>query len=129
MRRRVLTAACAVMVVAAARAEPVRLVGRTGFLGEWAIAASLDPAAGQAPGGLLKGPLTLKHTGMCSPGGGAEEKNGEMTLTPGRGGRVAVRLRAGDQDCSFDGALPTGPGSAMRCTDGSVYPLDLKRAP
>ena len=64
-------------VFAPAHAQPLEIIGYSGFLGEWELTATVTEAA---PGRqAYSGPLTMKHVGLCTQDG-PEERTGEMHL-------------------------------------------------
>ena len=108
-----------------ASAEEIRIVGTTGFLGEWEVRATLQRQPARAAT-AYEGPLTLRHTGICTPNGSLE-RAGTMRLELRALGRVRAHLATTDEDCTFSGPLSGEPGSYMRCKDGQSVPLAIRR--
>ena len=57
---------------APAHAQPLEIIGYSGYLGEWELTATVTETA---PGGKgYSGPFTMKHVGLCTQEGPEEVK-------------------------------------------------------
>src|SRR2546421_1506858 len=61
-----------------------------GVLGEWELTASVSSASNRTK--EFSGPLTMRHTGICTQDG-PEEKTGEIRLQVAEIGRASCRER------------------------------------
>jgi hypothetical protein len=97
--------------------------GQAGFLGEWELSAVVSERA--ADGLRLDGPLTLRHTGLCSVNG-PEEKSGEirLSLSPASG-RVNATLVIDGSACTYSGNLQSDSNGLLRCPNTPAVPLTL----
>ena len=59
-------------------AQPLQVIGYSGYLGEWELTATVTETA---PGATAEysGPLTMKHVGICTQDG-PEEKTGALRV-------------------------------------------------
>jgi hypothetical protein len=120
-----LIALAASLIALPVKAEPVELVGKMGFLGEWEIKAAVTPTE-QDRARLLAGPMTLRHVGLCSVNG-PEEKSGRISVELLGASKIKARLVTDDHDCVFSGVLAEGAQGFMSCKGKSDYPLTLWR--
>jgi hypothetical protein len=100
----------------------LEVIGYVGDLGEWELTANL---AEQSASGRKEfaGPLTMRHTGVCSvleP----EEKTGEIRLWKS-GLQVQATLLIGGAACSYSGKLGEFYSGVMSCPDRAPAPLKL----
>jgi hypothetical protein len=102
-------------------AEPLQVTGTAGFLGEWALSATVDGAATSGRIRQYSGPLTLRHTGLCTHDG-ADEQTGQMQLQISAS-RVDATFTLAGVPCSFRGRL-TDAGT-MTCANQEPIPLKL----
>ena len=87
-----------------AQAGSLQVIGYAGVLGEWELIATVTGNAS----GLTRefsGPLTMKHTGVCTRDG-PEEKTGEMRFQiSALSSRLNATLSVDGVACSYDGKL------------------------
>jgi hypothetical protein len=104
-----------------ARAQPLEVIGYSGYLGEWELTATV---AEIAPGGKgYAGPLTMKHVGLCTQDG-PEEKTGEISFRIS-GQRLDAALSVAGVSCSFGGRLTDAYNGTLSCADREAVPLKL----
>jgi hypothetical protein len=107
-----------------AQAGSLQVIGYAGVLGEWELTATVN----ESTSGLARefsGPLTMKHTGVCTRDG-PEEKTGEMrfqisSLTS----RLSATLSVDGVACSYSGKLSDSYSGMMSCSDRPAVPLRL----
>ena len=122
---RAFLAAIALRAVALpAHAESREVVGYAGVLGEWELTATVTENASWLTR-EFSGPLTMKHTGVCTRDG-PEEKTGEMrfqisALSSGLNATLSVDGVA----CSYSGKLSDFYSGMMTCPDRPAVPLRL----
>jgi hypothetical protein len=69
--------------------------------------------------------LTMKHIGLCSPGG-PEEKTGEMRLQlSASSSRLNGTILVAGVECSYSGRLSDSYDGMMNCPDREAVPLKL----
>jgi len=105
------------------RAGSREVGGQAGFLGEWELSAVVSARA--ADGLRFDGPLTLRHTGLCSVNG-PEEKSGEirLSLSPSSG-HVNATLVIDGSACTYSGNLQPDGNGLLRCPNTPAVPLTL----
>src|ERR1700759_3392586 len=77
------------LLATAAKADPLQIVGYSGYLGEWELTATVADDGSSAPK-QYSGALAMKHVGLCTQEG-PEEKSGRMRI---RMAPSATRLEA-----------------------------------
>jgi hypothetical protein len=122
---RVLILACVPSVVAAsAQAQSLQIVGYAGVLGEWELTATVTADASRLLG-EFSGPLTMRHTGLCTQDG-PEEKIGEMRLQRSAAlSRLNATLSVAGVACSYSGKLAEFYTGTLDCPDRPAVPLKL----
>jgi len=110
---------------AAALAQSFSATGQAGFLQEWEIKASLAKTATRG-GDDYRGPVTLRHIGLCSADGVAE-KSGALRLTVSRAG-VAGTLVLADDSCRIATSAAHPGAGLLSCSDGQGIPITLSIA-
>ncbi|HEY2755792.1 MAG TPA: hypothetical protein VGJ01_08615 [Pseudolabrys sp.] len=122
---RLASAAVAILTLATqARAEPREITGQAGVLGEWELSAAVTE---QSVDGAkeLRGPLTLKHVGICTQDG-PEEKTGTLRLRLSDSSRrVDATLLIEGAECTFTGNRTNSFDGVMNCPDRRGVPLML----
>src|ERR1700712_3780104 len=70
MRPLLLSILLGILVTQAGAAQPLEVIGYSGYLGEWVLTATVTATA-TAPGSTAEysGPLIMKHVGICSQDG------------------------------------------------------------
>ena len=106
---------------APARAQPLEIVGYSGYLGEWELTATVTGIAGQPK--EYAGPLTMKHVGLCTQEG-PEEKTGEIRLHI-LGPQLDAVLSIAGVTCGFGGRLSDAYNGTLSCADREAVPLKL----
>jgi hypothetical protein len=109
---------------APARAEPLQLVGYSGYLGEWELTATVTADGPTTPKGY-SGPLSIKHVGLCTQDG-PEEKSGKIRvqMVPSES-RIEATLWVDDVECSYQGVLSGFYTGIMDCSGRERVPLKL----
>ena len=101
------------------RAQPLEIIGYSGYLGEWELTATVTATA--SPGGSYSGPLMMKHVGLCTQDG-PEEKTGEMRLELSAS-RMTATLSVAGVECSYSGRLSDSYTGTMTCPGREAVPL------
>jgi hypothetical protein len=105
-----------------ASAESLQIVGYSGYLGEWELTATVTENSSRRSK-EFSGPLTMKHTGVCTQDG-PEEKTGELQFQLSSSRLTATLLVAGVA-CTYSGKLSDSYSGMMNCPDRSAVPLRL----
>ncbi|MET3841095.1 hypothetical protein ABIE49_003173 [Bradyrhizobium sp. OAE829] len=117
----------AVMLGVALTLSPARALevsGTSGFLGEWEVTATVtETASGRIRD--YRGPLVLKHIGLCTQDGPLEKK-GEMRLQISASSQLNATLSMPGTECTASGPLSDGYNGTMTCSDRQVIPLKLR---
>jgi hypothetical protein len=102
--------------------QSLQLVGYSGLLAEWTIAAALTRTES---GRELRGPLSLQHTGLCSVDG-PEKKTGQLRLRLARfSSRIDATLTIDNAECNYSGSLSDVYTGLMFCPGQEPAPLTL----
>jgi hypothetical protein len=104
-----------------AQAQPLEVIGYSGYLGEWELTATVTATA--SPGRTYSGPLMMKHVGLCTQDG-PEEKTGEMHLELSASKMTATLWVAG-VECSYSGFFSDSYAGTMTCPDREAVPLRI----
>jgi len=107
-RKSVARARVALIVLGAlgvpAHAETRQVIGYAGVLGEWELTATVTENPSRRTG-EFSGPLTLKHTGVCTRDG-PEERTGEMRFQiAALSSQLNATLSVDGVACSYSGKL------------------------
>ena len=105
-----------------AQAQSRQVIGYAGVLGEWELTATVTENSSRRSK-EFSGPLTMKHTGVCSQDG-PEEKTGELRFQLSSSRLTATLLVAGVA-CTYSGKLSDSYSGMMNCPDRSAVPLRL----
>jgi hypothetical protein len=110
-------------IIAPAHAQPLEVLGYSGFLGEWELTATVTEAT---PGrNAYSGPLTMKHVGLCTQDG-PEERTGEIRLElSSSSSRLNATLSVAGVECSYSGRLSGSYDGTLACPDREAVPLKL----
>jgi hypothetical protein len=112
------------VVATPAPARALEVSGASGFLGEWEVTATVtETASGRTRD--YRGPLVMKHVGLCTQGG-PEEKKGEMRLHISASSQLSATLSVPGTECTTSGPLSDGYNGTMTCSDRQVIPLRLR---
>jgi hypothetical protein len=105
-----------------AQAQSRQVIGYAGVLGEWELTATVTENSSRLSK-EFSGPLTMKHTGVCTQDG-PEEKTGELRFQLSSSRLTATLLVAGVA-CTYSGKLSDSYSGMMNCPDRSAVPLRL----
>ena len=125
---RPLIIAAALVLVGSSAARPaspelLQVTGQAGVLGEWELTANVTAmTAGRRK--EFSGPMTLKHTGICSQDG-PEEKTGEIRLELAGSSHVRATLLVDGVPCTYRATKADGYVGVMSCPDRRDVPLLL----
>jgi hypothetical protein len=108
-----------IALAAPATAEPRRVIGYAGALGEWELTADVT----EMPTGELAGPVTMTHTGICTQDG-PERKTGDIALRISAP-RLSATLSLAGLECSYSAILSDAYKGQVRCPDRPPMPLTL----
>ena len=111
-------------VVAATPGLALEVTGSSGFLGEWEVTATVtETASGRTR--FYRGPLILKHIGLCTQDGPVEKK-GEMRLQISASSQLNATLSMPGTECTASGPMSDSYNGTMTCSDRQVIPLRLR---
>ena len=113
-----------VVAAPAGAAQPLQIIGYSGYLGEWELTATVMETD---PGSTTEyaGPLTMKHVGICSQDG-PEEKTGALRLRmSASSSRLNATLTVAGVECTYSGQLSDSYAGTMYCGDRQGVPLKL----
>ena len=106
-----------------AHAQPLEVIGYSGYLGEWELTATVTETAPGRKGYF--GPLIMKHVGLCTQDG-PEERAGEMHLELSASlSRLDATLSVAGVECSYSGRLFDSYTGTLACPDREAVPLKL----
>lgn len=109
---------------APAQAEPRQILGYAGLLGEWELTANVTEKT-QGWTREFSGPLSLKHTGMCSQDG-PEEKTGEIRIQISRlTSQLDATFLVEGTECTYSAKSSDPYSGMMACRDKEAVPLKL----
>jgi hypothetical protein len=113
-----------ILSAASAGADPLQLVGYSGYLGEWELTAVLTEDGSTTPKGY-SGPLSMKHVGLCTQDG-PEEKSGKILIemVPSES-RIKATLWVDGVECGYQGVLTDFYAGTMDCSGRERVPLKL----
>jgi hypothetical protein len=107
-----------------AAADPLQLVGYSGYLGEWELTAALTED-GSTTAKEYSGPLSMKHVGLCKQDG-PEEKSGKIrVLMMPSESRIKATLWVDGVECGYQGVLSDFYTGTMDCSGQERVPLKL----
>jgi hypothetical protein len=113
-----------ILLATPAGADPLQLVGYSGYLGEWELTATMTADGSTTPNGY-SGPLSIKHVGLCTQDG-PEEKSGKIRvqMMPSES-RIEATLWVDGVECSYQGILSDFYTGIMDCSGRERVPLKL----
>jgi hypothetical protein len=126
MRPLLLSILLGILVTQAGAAQPLEVIGYSGYLGEWELTATVTATA-TAPGSTAEysGPLIMKHVGICSQDG-PEEKTGALRLQiSASSSRLNAILSVAGVECTYSGQLSDSYAGTMNCPGRQGVPLKL----
>ena len=103
------------------QAEPLEIIGYSGYLGEWELTATVTATA--PPRKAYSGPLTMRHVGLCTQDG-PEEKTGEMHLEL-TASKMTATLSVAGVECSYSGLFSDSYAGTMTCPGREAVPLRI----
>jgi hypothetical protein len=107
-----------------ADAQSLQVIGYAGVLGEWELTATVTTADLRRTD-EFSGPLTMRHTGLCTQDG-PEEKTGDLRLQVSPASRrLQATLRVAGVACSYSGKLSGSYSGMLICPDRPAVPLML----
>jgi hypothetical protein len=123
------TLATAILLVAVAwpaQARSLRIAGTSGYLSEWELKAEVTASKS---GGReeFSGPLTLRHTGLCTPNG-AVEKSGTIRFHISKSvwsSEIHATLLIDGSQCTYNAKLSDSSSGFMDCPGGNAIPLTM----
>ena len=104
-------------------ADPLRLVGYSGYLGEWELTATVTEGGSATPK-EYSGPLSMKHVGLCTQDG-PEEKSGKIRVQMPSESRITATLWVDGVVCGYQGVLSDFYTGTMDCPGRERVPLKL----
>ena len=110
----------------AVEARSLQIVGTAGYLSEWEVKASVADDT-SAPSGELSGPISWKHTGLCTVTGPVE-KSGDIKFRISGWGpfsRIDATMSFEQTRCTYSGSFSAGTRGTMDCSDARGIPLTL----
>jgi hypothetical protein len=113
-----------ILPAAPAGADPLQLLGYSGYLGEWELTATVA-ADGSTTPNEYSGPLSIKHVGLCTQDG-PEEKSGkiQVQMMPSQS-RIEATLWIDGVECSYRGVLSDFYTGILDCSGSERVPLKL----
>ena len=102
-------------------AQALELIGQAGVLGEWELTATLAATAGKQE---FAGPITLKHTGICTADG-PETRTGDIRIQLASASRVKATLTIDGNPCTYSATKSDAYVGTMSCRDRRDVPLRL----
>jgi hypothetical protein len=122
--RALITLTAVSALAAPAGAEPVRVFGYGGMLGEWELTADVteetSPRARE-----FRGDVTMTHVGLCAQGG-PEQRKGEIRIEmTGAAARLKATMLFDGVACSYAATLSDAYKGMMTCPERPAMPLTL----
>jgi len=114
----------AVLASPAGAAQPLQVIGYSGYLGEWELTATVTETA---PGSTAEysGPLTMRHVGICTQDG-PEEKTGALRFQiSASSSRLNATLSVAGVECTYIGQLSDSYAGTMNCPGRQGVPVKL----
>jgi hypothetical protein len=105
------------------QAGSIQVAGKLGYLSEWEISAEVTPDARKKE---FSGPLTIRHTGVCTPGR-TTEMLGEIRyqITGWVKSRMKATLLIEGIECGFEATLAETYDGVISCPLWRGVPLSL----
>ena len=124
MKTRFLPITLGLLATPAGAAQPLQVIGYSGYLGEWELTATVTETT---PGSKAEytGPLTMKHVGICTQDG-PEEKAGALRFQiSASSSRLNATLSIAGVECTYIGQLSDSYAGTMDCPGRQGVPLKL----
>jgi hypothetical protein len=113
-----------ILATPAGAAQPLQVIGYSGYLGEWELTATVTQTA-PGPTAEYSGPLTMTHVGICTQDG-PEEKTGALHLQiSASSSRLNATLSVAGVECTYSGQLSDSYAGTMSCPGRQAVPLKL----
>jgi len=106
-------------VATSAAAEPRRVIGYAGALGEWELAAEVS----EGTLGEFSGPATMTHVGVCTQEG-PERKSGDIRLRVSAS-RLSATLSLAGIECTYSAEFSDAYKGRLSCPGLAPQPLIL----
>jgi hypothetical protein len=119
-RQRTLGAIGLAALAVPADAQPLEVIGYSGYLGAWELTATVTESIPGRRG--YSGPLVMKHVGLCTQDG-PEGKTGEIRLLSGQ--QLDAVLSVAGVSCGYGGRLSDTNNGTPSCADREAVPLKL----
>jgi hypothetical protein len=105
-------------------AEPLQVIGYSGYLGEWELNATVTQTA-RGSIAEYSGPLTMKHVGICTQDS-PEEKTGALRFQmSASSSRLNATISVAGAECTYSGELSDSYAGMMNCPGRQGVPLKL----
>ena len=111
------------MLGLSARAEPLQLSGKFGYLSEFELSARLAAPAPNAK--ELSGPMTITHVGLCTHNGPPQQQGLIKLQIAGPHAPVKATLVFDGHECTYRGPLSKTGSGEMDCPGISALPFSL----
>src|SRR6201996_5431466 len=108
-------------LVTSANADPLQIVGYSGYLGEWELTATLNEDDTTSPR-KYSGPFLMTHVGLCTQDG-PEEKSGRIRVQIPSSSRLEATLWVDGVECGYQGILANFYNGTMKCVGREAVPL------
>jgi hypothetical protein len=114
------------MLAGPAQAQSAAVTGKLGYLSEWDVTGEVAEDRSNDKH-AFSGPLTVKHTGLCTPGR-TVEMTGQIryrvfSLLATR--RIQATLVLDGTECGFEGKLADAYEGVLTCPEWRGVPLSL----
>lgn len=111
-------------LAAPAGAEPVKVFGYGGMLGEWELTADVTEKA-SVRAREFHGAVTMTHVGLCTRDG-PEQRKGEIRIEmTGADARLTATMLFDGAACSYAAILSDAYKGTMTCPEQPAMPLTL----
>jgi len=113
-----------VLATPAGAAQPLQVIGYSGYLGEWELTATVTERISSRTK-EYSGRLTMRHIGLCTQDG-PEEKTGEMRFQiSDSSSQLNATFSVAGVECTYSGRLTDSYTGTMDCPDRQAVPLKL----
>src|SRR5436190_7135079 len=111
-----------VLATPAGAAEPLQVIGYSGYLGEWELTATVTQTA---PGSTAEysGTLTMRHVGICTQDGPEEQTGALRFQLSASSSRLNGTLLVAGVECTYSGHLSDSYAGTMNCPGRPGVPL------
>jgi hypothetical protein len=105
-----------------AKAQPVQVTGKFGYLSEYELTANFGVGRPVA-NGEYSGPMIVRHVGLCTHDGPNQE-DGQIRLKLS-GTRITGILSFGGRECYYRGKLSDSDVGEMNCPGAPAVPISI----